>query len=252
MLLRAVLLADPMSRQTASSRVRARAEAAGMPSEVGRRSPEPRDARSCPSKPAIFVCVVAAAFFLATAARAETTARWTVDWAKLADVIQNGAAGLIPLETPHPAQARYDSKSPPPGSPWLFPNEAVRLAVSLVARDWGGAQLLVGHLTLIDQLRLSRSSRMIVTRVRIAQGPIVPFVQAGIGQWRVDTELLPKLPRDVETAVQLGVGFEFAFSRAIALAVEADHTLLIRGLHEPQMVSAPYLWATSLAAKFIF
>jgi hypothetical protein len=196
--------------------------------------------------------VVAAAFFLAAAAHAETTARWSVDWSKLGDVIHNGAASLLPLETPHPAQERYDNRSPPPGSPWLFPNEAVRLAVSLVARDWGGAQLLVGHLTLIDQLRLSRSSRMIVTRVRMAQGPIVPFVHVGIGQWRVDTELLPRRPRDVETAAQLGAGFEFAFSHAFALAIEADHTLLIRGLHEPQMVSTPYLWGTSLAAKFIF
>ena len=195
------------------------------------------------------VCA-ATALFLALPARAETSARLSVDWAKLAGVINDGAASLLPLETPHPTQERYDSASP--ASPWLFPSETVRLAVSLVARDWGGAQLLVGHLTLIDQLRLSRSSRMIVTRVRIAQGPVVPFIHAGIGQWRVDTELLPMLPRDVETAGQLGVGFELAFSRAIAFAIEADHTLLIRGQHEPQMVSTPYLWGTSLAAKAVF
>jgi hypothetical protein len=224
-LLKAVLVADAMSRRTASS------------------------LRTF-GKQIVLVCAAAAAFCLTSAARAETSARWSVDWAKLADVVNDGAAGLLPLETPHPAQERYEGASS--SSPWLFPNETVRLAVSLVARDWGGAQLLVGHLTLIDQLRLSRSNRMIVTRVRIAQGPIVPFVHAGIGQWRVDTELLPMLPRDVETAAQLGAGFELALSRSIALAIEADHTLLIRGQHEPQMVSTPYLWGTSLAAKTVF
>jgi hypothetical protein len=74
----------------------------------------------------------------------------------------------------------------------------------------------------------------------------------GLGQWRVDNELLPALPRDIEMASQLGIGVEIAFTRAIALAIETDQTFLIREQHQPQMVAAPYLWGASLAAKAVF
>jgi hypothetical protein len=124
--------------------------------------------------------------------------------------------------------------------------------VSIVARDWGGAQLLLGHLTLTDQLRLSRSSRMFVSRVRLADGRFAPFAHVGIGQWRVDTDLMPVLPRDVELATQLGLGFEIAFARQAALALEGDYTILIRDQHEPQMVAAPHLLGAFLAGRAKF
>lgn len=124
--------------------------------------------------------------------------------------------------------------------------------VSLVARDWEGAQLLLGHLVLTDQLRLSRSSRMVVSRIRLADGRFAPFAHVGLGQWRVDTNLMPVLPRDVELATQVGGGFEIALSRHAALAVEADHTILMREHHEPQMVAEPYVWGAFLAARALF
>ena len=123
---------------------------------------------------------------------------------------------------------------------------------SIVARDWRSTQLLVGRLSLTDQSRVTRSSRMVVTRVRLIDGVLAPFAQVGLGQWRIDNDLLPSLPRDVELAGQIGSGFDLALGRSAALAVEVDYTLLYREQHEPQMVVGPHVWATFLAARARF
>jgi hypothetical protein len=194
-----------------------------------------------------FACALAAAASLgATTARAEASLRLSVDWGKLETVLREGPAGLLPQprETFLPLSDRTERND----TKWfgLSPH------VSLVARDWGGAQLLLGHLTLTDQLRLSRSSRMIVSRVRLADGRFAPFAHLGLGQWRVDTDLMPVLPHDIELAAQMGLGFEVAFSRRAALAIEGDHTILIRDQREPQMIATPHLWGTFLAARAFF
>ncbi len=184
----------------------------------------------------------------ATSARADTALRLSVDWSKLEGVLRDGPAAFLPRETPVASSARSSEEASPAETKWfgLSPH------VSLIARDWGGAQLLLGHLTLTDQYRLSRSSRMVVTRIRLADGRFAPFVHVGLGQWRVDTDLMPVLPRDVELATQVGGGFEMAFSRRAALAIEADHTILIREQREPQMIATPYVWGTFLAARALF
>src|SRR5260370_31074655 len=78
-----------------------------------------------------------------------------VDWGKLDEVIRDGTDSLErPLRSSvFPTETRLFGVSP---------------HVSLIARDWGGAQLLVGRLSLTDQVRLSRSSRMFITRLRLA------------------------------------------------------------------------------------
>jgi hypothetical protein len=197
-------------------------------------------------------CIVTGALALAGGlcagpANAGGTFRLSVEWSKLEKILREGPDAFLPRELA-PAPDRAQSAAPASEPKWfgLSPH------ISLIARDWGGAQLLLGHLTLTDQLRLSRSSRMVVTRVRLADGRFAPFAHVGLGQWRVDTDLMPVLPRDVEVATQIGGGFELAFTRRATLAIEADHTILIREVHEPQMIATPYVWGAFLAARVVF
>src|SRR5260221_12165788 len=93
---------------------------------------------------------------------------------------------------------------------------------------------------------------MFITRVRIADGRLAPFAQVGLGQWRIDTDLMPSLPRDVELAAQLGGGFELALAKLAAVALEVDYTLLYRETHEPQMVFAPQVLSMFVAGHVRF
>jgi hypothetical protein len=194
-----------------------------------------------------------AGWLAAGAAHADAALRLSVDWSKLESVLREGPDAFLPRESWTPAQdfgrATDRSLGASVSEPKWF---GLSPHVSLIARDWGGAQLLLGHLALTDQLRLSRSSRMVVTRVRLADGRFAPFAHVGLGQWRVDTDLMPVLPRDVELATQVGGGFELAFTRRATLAIEADHTILIREQHEPQMIATPYVWGAFLAARAVF
>jgi hypothetical protein len=188
---------------------------------------------------------IAVASLVASRADADEGLRVSIDWGKLADVLRDGGS-LLPRESPslsldHPARSGSSHLR------WLGASPRF----SVIARDWGGVQLLFGHLTLTDQVRLSRSSRMVLSRVRLADGRVTPFVQAGFGQWRVDTDWV-LLPRDVEFAGQAGGGFELAINSRAALALEADYTFLYREQREPQMISGPHLWGTFLAARVLF
>jgi hypothetical protein len=190
--------------------------------------------------------VALAAWLVGGRAHADDGLRVSVRWDKLADLMRNGA--LLPGESLHPL---YEHRTA--AASGIEPRRfGVSPHLSLVARDWNGAQLLLGHLTLTDQVRLSRSSRMVLTRVRIAEGRLMPFAQAGLGQWRVDTDWMPVLPHDVELAGQLGGGFELAVGQGARIALEADYTILYREQHEPQMVSAPHLWGAFFAARIPF
>jgi hypothetical protein len=188
-----------------------------------------------------------AGWLAGASAQADAKLRLSVDWSKLESVLREGPDAFLPRESWAPAADRSPAASP--SEPKWF---GLSPHVSLIARDWGGAQLLLGHMALTDQLRLSRSSRMVVTRVRLADGRFAPFAHVGLGQWRVDTDLMPVLPRDVELATQVGGGFELAFTRRATLAIEADHTILIRERHEPQMIATPYVWGAFLAARAVF
>jgi hypothetical protein len=171
----------------------------------------------------------------------------SVDWGKLGDFLRGGT--LFPAqESWRPASLEQKPASSSVDLPWLGSSTHV----SLVARDWSGAQLLMGHLMLTDELRLSRSCRMVLTRLRLVDGRFTPFFQAGIGQWRVDTDLMPFLPRDVELAGQTGGGFELAVGSVATIALEADYTILYREQHEPQMVSEPRPWVAFVAARARF
>jgi hypothetical protein len=174
--------------------------------------------------------------------------RLYVDWGKLEVILREGPDAFLPHHESWSAASEPSQGAASGEQKWfgLSPH------VSLVARDWSGAQLLLGHLVLTDQLRLSRSSRMVVTRFRLADGRIAPFAHFGLGQWRVDTDLMPVLPNDIELATQIGGGFELALSRRATLAVEADDTILMRGAREPQMIAPTHVWGTFLAARASF
>jgi hypothetical protein len=195
-----------------------------------------------------FRAAAAAALFahslVTTTAGAGDRLRMSVDWGKLADVLRIGA-GLLPPGTWHGSRENGNAVT---SRRWF--GASPRL--SLVARDWGGPQLLVGELTLSDLVRLSRSSRMVLGRMRISGGRLAPFVQAALGQWRIDTAVMPFTPIDVELAGQVGGGFELALGPNAAVALEGDYTILYREQHEPQMVSPPQLWGTFFAARMVF
>src|ERR1700730_503466 len=106
--------------------------------------------------------ITVAASLVASRADADDRLRLSINWGKLAEVLRDGGS-LLPRESFQPGfehPARSGSTYPR----WFGASPHV----SLIARDWGGAQLLFGHLALTDQMRLSRSSRMVLSRVRVA------------------------------------------------------------------------------------
>jgi hypothetical protein len=104
--------------------------------------------------------------------------------------------------------------------------------VHVVARDWDGASSLAGALAATDEIRATRTSRMLVTRVG-GGGWLSPFVQVGFGQWRVPDPrvALPCL----HYATQAGAGIQATITRTLAFAVEYDWTALYA---EPARVEA--------------
>ncbi len=199
--------------------------------------------------------VTAGAWALTSALAPEAKAdavRLTVDWNR---VLKQGESWVIAqAETERePAPRSLDltrsTSSAALGSAWVgaAPN------VSRVARDWGAARRLAGGpLALTDALRVSRSCRMVMTRMRLGEGRLVPFAQLGLGQWRVDTDFVPHLPRDVELAAQFGAGVEMRLLPGWELAAETDLTVLYREEHEAQQISVPRMWGTFLASRVQF
>jgi hypothetical protein len=190
-------------------------------------------------------------------ARADSSLHLKIDWAKayfqgMQWLVANGDATKTSTME---ARAASEASSPSPGSTvaeegnsWL--NGVPHL--SLVGRDWGEAHLLAGRLATTDVFRLSRSSRMVVARIRFGDGIIVPFAQLGLGQWRVDTNVLPGWVCDTEVAGQVGGGFELRIAKAYAIAVESDYTMLYRDQREPQNIPFPRFWGTTAASRVRF
>src|SRR5262245_16872337 len=123
--------------------------------------------------------------------------RVTVDWEQF--LSQGMRWAKLEAETQkeqaHPRQAQVaqpEHGTPELGTAWF----GVAPKVSLVARDWGTARSIAGGpITLTDALRVSRSNRMVLSRIRLGEGRIIPFAQFGLGQWRVDTDFVPHLQR---------------------------------------------------------
>lgn len=133
------------------------------------------------------------------------------------------------------------------GNAWF----GVAPRVSLVARGWGSAFKVAGdRLALVDAMRLTSSTRMVMTRVRISDRRFTPFTQIGLGQWRMDPNLLPLAPRNPEIAAQLGGGFELAVLHNWQIAVETSATVIYRDDRQPVDAATPRMWSTMFASRF--
>jgi hypothetical protein len=179
--------------------------------------------------------------------------RLTVDWGRL---LQKGtewayrqAEGSKEREHPRESQETMPPRGTPElGTAWF----GVAPRVSLVARDWGTARSIAGGpITLTDAVRVSRSNRMVLSRIRLGEGRVVPFAQLGLGQWRVDTDVV-QLKRDEEVAVQFGGGVELRLVGTWRVAAETDMTVLYREAREAHQAVAPHLFGTFLASRVEF
>lgn len=127
-----------------------------------------------------------------------------------------------PSKVPERPDLRVD-----PVVPHLWLGDALHLSV--LARDWKEAYSITdGRSLVFDRIRMIRSSRMAVWRLSIVGGRFVPFAEVSAGQWRIDPELMPKLPRDTELAAQLAAGFEVTIAPRCAFAFDVEQTSIYR------------------------
>lgn len=122
---------------------------------------------------------------------------------------------------------------------------------SLVARDWDSTYKVAGErLALVDVMRLTSSTRMVLARVR-TQSRLSPFAQMGLGQWRTDPYLLPLTARYTEVAAQGSAGVELRLAGSWELALETAMTMLYREAHDSSM-PATQIWSTTFASRVDF
>lgn len=119
---------------------------------------------------------------------------------------------------------------------------------SIVARDWRGSMKIVGARTmLVDDLRPTASQRMVMGRLS-TDGRLSTFVQAGLGEWRIDSVMFPNARSSAETAGQVGTGFELRLPSSLRLAGEAQYTMLYRDdLHYTPDEVAPRILSVVVA-----
>lgn len=197
------------------------------------------------------VAAVAAGLLVATPAKAEQPADFMKVLVEADHFFRTGQveSGKPKIQPKHDAQLTLDDPSPKNmGNAWF----GVAPKVTLVARDWSQSTRLLGDkMGFIDNVRLAQSTRMVVSRVRLNSARFTPFMQLGVGQWRVDRRYVPNMPLMVEIAGQLGTGFEMRISKRVQLAAEFSATTLIRydvNEQQPQNV----LYSALMASRIQF
>lgn len=205
-------------------------------------------------KPVAAALVVLGTMAVTTAAHADEPRG--VDWSKVLldlDRFARSGSERPTLQTPHArAPVRpHATDDPSPqnlGNAWF----GVNPRVTLVARDWASSTRIAGdRLSVVESVRLAASTRMVVGRVRLNNARFTPFLQVGLGQWRVDRRYLPFTPNNIEVASQLGTGFELHLTSTWQLAAETSFISLIRDGHSdtlPQTV----MWSTLVASRVEF
>ncbi len=119
---------------------------------------------------------------------------------------------------------------------------------SLVARDWKGSMKLAGDRTmLVDDLRPTASTRMVVGRLSTSRAWVTTFAQVGVGEWRIDTVMFPNARSYSETAGQIGAGFELRLPARLRVSGEAQYTMLYRDMSFTADEVAPRMAAFVLA-----
>jgi len=197
--------------------------------------------------------VVAATTFAATPAQADQKVDWTKILREVDHFVRTGSTENPQLKLePKRQSPQLTIGDPNPqnlGNAWF----GVAPRVTLVARDWTSSTRLAGDKMgfLTENIRLAASTRMVVSRVRLNNARFTPFMQLGVGQWRVDTRYVPGMHQTVEVAGQLGTGFELRVSRRVQVAAEVSATTLIRydiNDQQPQNV----LWSALIASRVQF
>src|SRR5204863_5864175 len=143
-------------------------------------SEEKRQLSSLKKKAAVALATGAALF--ATPNTASADERVALDWGRViveADQLaRQGTDRLFPVtpSTRRPEQPQ-DNFTQNATNTWF----GVAPRMSLVARDWGATHRLFGdRLSVVDAMRLTRSARMVMTRVRLSDTRITPFAQLGL------------------------------------------------------------------------
>lgn len=233
---------------------------------TGRRSPRYR----CRARGLCMVCMTLVGSLLPNRAAADGGLRLSVQWEKLGALLKRPDAETSPSCPSWRSDAdREVVRAVGAESRSLLEGSPTRGRWSLVAHDWDAAKLLMGRLTATDEVKRDRSSRMVLLRGRFGDGPVAPFAQLGLGQWRIDPDM-PAIPHDVLVAGQLGVGVEYVIASWVSVALEADGTVLDPGRLEPsypqpleprgapllsrdvRWVHPPALWGSFLAARARF
>jgi len=199
------------------------------------------------------IAAVAVTAVPSTAQAADETG--SVDWTKFygaATDVMKGNFQKKEAPTLKAEQHEEATKAANPGglgTAWF----GVAPKVSIVARDWGeGFRLYGAPMALSDELRLSRNTRMVLSRVRLGSGRITPFVQLGVGQWRIDTTALPGMRYGVEVATQTGFGVEAHLARRWDLVAEANSTYFIRDRRDDQSVDSPRVFGAAVFSRFTY
>lgn len=197
-------------------------------------------------------------------ARADATPRG-VDWTRvLSDLDRVARQGADVLDSPRCSPAGCETSTnataaaPERGFKLNVQDTAndllaFRPAVSLVARDWNSSFRVAGdRLALIDVMRLTTSTRMVLTRVRMSDARIAPFAQVGLGQWRTDPFVLPLTPRYEEIAAQAAAGVELRLVGTWQVALETTTTMLYREQQNSRDLPAAHMWSTTFASRVDF
>lgn len=202
----------------------------------------------------VLTAMTAAVLATTFASTAHAEPAGTLDWGKALVNLDAWARGNAetPQATPMPSLNRERLEQPyvqTAGNAWF----GVAPSVTLVARDWASTYKIAGdRLSLVDALRLSESTRMVVSRVRLSNTRLTPFAQLGVGQWRTDTNLVPLAVRSVEVATQVGGGIELRLTRAWQLAGEATATMIIRDEREYDNLPQTKIWSSTIASRITF
>ncbi|MDB4936963.1 MAG: hypothetical protein JWP87_3935 [Labilithrix sp.] len=208
--------------------------------------------------------VLATTFAATVAASAHADPTNGTDWGRVLsdlDAVARKGADVLdsPRCTPAGCQTDTNATAAPPERGVRFnvqdtSNDLVSFhpTVSLVARDWGSSFRVAGdRLALVDALRLTSSTRMVLTRVRMSDSRISPFAQVGLGQWRTDPYLLPLTPSYTEIAAQAAAGLEMRLKGTWQVAFETASTVLYRERGGSDM-PAPHIFSTTIATRVDF
>jgi hypothetical protein len=149
------------------------------------------------------------------------------------------------------AQAAGWGSAPAERPQWDRPS----LGLSLVTRDWQGGRPLIGPLVTSDFVRPSRSSQMLVGRLRLSTETVASFIQLGVGYWRLDAELIPRHGWEQDKAGQLGAGIEWMIlsgATSATIGVESESTVLLRGRVPSTVLRGSALATGMLVARVTF